>query len=276
MSAGSLTAGNDAALGTGPLSVAASATVNFITANPSINGLSGGGSLILGNATGPQNTSLTVNSNANSSFTGVIAQAAPALGSLIKTGTATLTLSGTNLYTGGTTINQGAIAAASANALGSGPVLLQNGKLSLTAEGGFSGFSAMQLNGGTVVNSSSTMLTLTDGNNTEAQSAFTSIPVQAAGGFTASFVYTDVNKLGADGVTFCVQNDPNGARALGASGGAFGYQNIRNSGAVDFNIYNGHVAPERSSAITSAAAPVIPTAATLPADRPTSAPCPPT
>ena len=92
--------------------------------------------------------------------------------------------------------------------------------------------------------------------------------MQAAGGFTASFVYTNVNKLGIDGVTFCVQNDPNSGKGpSGPRPARFGYQNIRNSGAVDFNIYNGHSSHRiSSSAITcSGGTSKSQTAATLPA-----------
>jgi autotransporter-associated beta strand protein len=59
---------------------------------------------------------LTVGSNNTSTaVSGVISGSG---GSLVKTGTGTLTLSGTNLYTGGTTINGGAIAVSSAGNLG--------------------------------------------------------------------------------------------------------------------------------------------------------------
>ena len=227
----------------GPLSVSAG-TVNILTAAPSIGGLAGAGSVVLGNTTGPVNTALTVNSNANSTFSGVITQAPAAVASLVKTGSGSLTLSTANTYSGGTTVQQGAIVAGNANALGSGPVVLQNGKLSLAVEGGFSGFSSMQLNGGATV--ANNVLTLTDGNGGEAQSAFTQTAQPIGNFFTLSFVYKDVAAAAgnnADGTTFCIQNDPNGANALGAAGGAFGYQGIYNSAAVDFNVYNGHVAP---------------------------------
>ncbi|WP_139777287.1 autotransporter-associated beta strand repeat-containing protein, partial [Salmonella enterica] len=43
-------------------------------------------------------------------------------GSVVKSGDKTLTLSGTNSYTGGTTINDGTLVATSVDALGSGDV----------------------------------------------------------------------------------------------------------------------------------------------------------
>ncbi|WP_228382777.1 autotransporter-associated beta strand repeat-containing protein, partial [Salmonella enterica] len=43
-------------------------------------------------------------------------------GSLVKTGTGELTLNGDNDYSGGTTIDDGVLIAASVNALGSGDI----------------------------------------------------------------------------------------------------------------------------------------------------------
>ena len=65
-------------------------------------------------------------------------------------------------------------------------------------------------------------VTLTDGGTAEAFSSFFSTPVYI-GGFKASFTYQDVNLGGADGATFCVQNDPRGAAARGPDGGGLGY-----------------------------------------------------
>lgn len=48
-------------------------------------------------------------------------------GGLVKTGTGQLTLSGNNSYAGGTTISAGRLVAASATALGTGPVTIQSG-----------------------------------------------------------------------------------------------------------------------------------------------------
>ena len=68
------------------------------------------------------------------------------------------------------------------------------------------------------------------------------------GAFQASFTYQDVTTNGADGFSFCLQNDPAGASALGQGGGEIGYGGaetatlpyITNSVAVGFDIYNGH------------------------------------
>ena len=109
VNAGGLTAANNLALGSGPLSVASGAAANFLMANPSVGGLSGAGNIVLGNAAGMVNTNLTVNSAGNSTFSGVISQAGAAAGGLIKTGPGTLTLTASSTYSGPTIINNGTI-----------------------------------------------------------------------------------------------------------------------------------------------------------------------
>ena len=56
-------------------------------------------------------------------------------GSLVKTGEGTLTLSGENVYTGGTTISAGTLIAENASALGSGEVKLETGGVLQVAQG---------------------------------------------------------------------------------------------------------------------------------------------
>jgi hypothetical protein len=87
------------------------------------------------------------------------------------------------------------------------------------------------------------VLTLTDGTNSEACSAFFDIP-QYVGGFIASFTYTAGGNRAADGITFCLQDSTNvasglGATAVGAAGGDLGYYGISNSVAFELNLYTG-------------------------------------
>ena len=84
--------------------------------------------------------SLTVGSNNLSSvFSGVIQDGGASGGtggSLVKTGKGTLTLSGANTYTGGTTINQGtlSIGNTTGSATGTGPVQVNHGTLAGTGD----------------------------------------------------------------------------------------------------------------------------------------------
>ena len=89
------------------------------------------------------------------------------------------------------------------------------------------------------------LLTLTDGTNGEAASAFFDIP-QYIGGFIASFTYQEAPGTAplADGITFCVQNSTNstfgtGLNSVGNGGGDFGYNGIMPSAALELNIYSG-------------------------------------
>jgi hypothetical protein len=95
------------------------------------------------------------------------------------------------------------------------------------------------------------VLELTDGNGSEASSAFYDIP-QYIGGFTASFTYqVGPASSVADGATFCIQDNTNtafedttnasvfglGPSAVGGGGGALGYNGLTPSAAFEMNLY---------------------------------------
>lgn len=94
-----------------------------------------------------------------------------------------------------------------------------------------------QLNGGSAV--ALDVAIMTDANGNEARSLFMSTPIAFQAGFTALFVYQDVDATpnDADGATFTIQNSGDGAAALGQTGGALGYLGISNSLAVGLDIY---------------------------------------
>ncbi|QJE96254.1 beta strand repeat-containing protein [Luteolibacter luteus] len=85
----------------------------------------GGGAVTLGTATGSSRT-ITTNGAAVLTTTGVIADGTTA-NSIIKSGSGGLRFDGTNTYTGGTTLNAGALHIGNNAALGSGPLTVNGG-----------------------------------------------------------------------------------------------------------------------------------------------------
>ncbi|MBK5143083.1 autotransporter-associated beta strand repeat-containing protein [Budviciaceae bacterium BWR-B9] len=94
------------------VTVGGSATLDLNGFNQQANNLSGGGSILLGSA------ELMANNSADTTFSGVI----DGTGSLSKTGTGTLTLSGESIYEGGSSISAGKLIATQGNALGTGNI----------------------------------------------------------------------------------------------------------------------------------------------------------
>ncbi len=94
--------------------------------------------------------------------------------------------------------------------------------------------SAWTLNGGAGITNE--VLTITDGGNSQARSAFLSAPMPIDG-FEASFTYTDVSAGGADGIAFIIHNYKDGANSLGTGGSGLGYAEITESAALEFSIY---------------------------------------
>ena len=118
---------------------------------------------------------LTVNGADAVTIAGVIANgaASPASGSLTYSGTGLLTLTGTNTYSGGTTINSGTVNIQNNSALGGGAVSVAPGRsatATLQLQGGLTGVAnAITLNGDgstNVMGSSQGALDNLSGNNT--------------------------------------------------------------------------------------------------------------
>jgi hypothetical protein len=99
------------------------------------------------------------------------------------------------------------------------------------------------------------LLQLTDGGTGENRTAWygTPVPVQ---GFTTDFTFQLLNAT-ADGMTFAIQN--NNIWTLGDAGGGLGYQDIPNSVAVKFDLYNNAGEGTDSTGLyTDGAAPTLP------------------
>jgi fibronectin-binding autotransporter adhesin len=119
VNSGTLRAGSTSAFGSGSsVSVASGATLDLAGFNTSVGILTGAGNLTLGSA------ALRVGgTNSSSTFAGVIS----GTGSVNHVGTGTLTLSGANSYSGGTTVSQGTLAAGAAGVFGTGAMNVASG-----------------------------------------------------------------------------------------------------------------------------------------------------
>ncbi|MIM08482.1 AIDA autotransporter-like protein ShdA, partial [Salmonella enterica subsp. enterica] len=146
-----------------------------------------GGTLVATNVealgTGDVTNNATLELNTGGDFTNNIS----GNGQVVKSGDDTLTFSGSNTYTGGTTINDGTLVATSVEALGSGDVT-NDAVLALNTGGDF----ANNIGGtGSVVKSGDETLTLS-GSNTYTGSTLIS---------SGTLVANDVNALGTGDVT---------------------------------------------------------------------------
>ena len=116
----------------------------------------------------------------------------------------------------------------------------------------FSSVSGLNLNG--TAQQVGNILELTGDLRSQRGSAFFDEPIALTPGasFESEFAFQILGGAGADGFTFTIQNDPQGADALGLTGGgsSLGYEGITNSVAVEFDTFkflsgefnNNHVA----------------------------------
>jgi hypothetical protein len=120
--------------------------------------------------------------------------------------------------------------------------------LALTGQGGRSNtstFDNVSVTGDTSAPLPPTVARMTDGDFGEASTVFTNNAI-SFNNFTSSFTYRVDPRVGAaDGLSFIMQADTRGAKAVGGAGGGLGYTGIANSIAVKFDIWNS--ATHRSS-----------------------------
>jgi autotransporter-associated beta strand protein len=148
ISAGNLTISGGAALADNGLVTLSntSGAVLSVSTSETIGSLSGGGGsggdIVIGSG-----QALTVNQTTATTYSGGISGS----GGLVKSGSGNLTLSGTNTYTGNTTVNGGTLNAAAANAAGGTTVIdVNSGSFLVTAANAVNDNAAIKLNGGTL------------------------------------------------------------------------------------------------------------------------------
>jgi autotransporter-associated beta strand protein len=192
-------------------------------------------------------------------------------GTLNKTGTGTLALSGSNSYSGGTNITAGALVAGSPTALGTSTVTLSGSSPTLQilpspvgpVGFGYAGHAGWTLTTGDANTpasvSPSNVLTLTTATNGENRSAFYDTPVSFSN-FTANFIYQSGTKgvNAGDGIMFVLQNSPSGPSALGPNGATDAYGGITNSVAVGWELYTNQGVAQGSGGVLAPYIPTVP------------------
>ncbi len=129
ISNGTIQAGiNGAFSGASDVTISNAALLDLNTYSNSIGALSGGGTV--DTVAGGTATLMVGNNNDSGTFNGPIQNSAGTL-ALIKGGTGTETLAASNSYAGATTINNGTLRAANANALGGSAVTVNAGSLDI-------------------------------------------------------------------------------------------------------------------------------------------------
>jgi len=158
ISSGALQVGHNSGLQNAAV-VTTGGVVRLLTAAPQIASLSGttGTSVVLGNSVGPVNTNLSVgdeNPATATIFEGDISPVPGRIGSLTKTGSSSLTLSGVNTYTGTTTVTGGTLELTQRLSLyngnsaswTAGNIVVQDGGALLFEVGSFDEFTETDLN----------------------------------------------------------------------------------------------------------------------------------
>ncbi len=207
LSSGTLTLAHPLAVQNSTLNVTNSGTLSFAGGNtsPTLGGLTGAGNIALATAAMEPVTLSVGNNGQSTTYDGILTGP----GGLTKSGTGTLTFAVNQVYSGPTVITAGTLR------LSGNPVLAGFGGSGTGWQVNSSGISSTPI--------TNNVLTLTDNNYNEAQSAFYNTPTPVNASFTANFVYQASGYLAGDGVTFVLQNDSRGLAALGGNGGYFGY-----------------------------------------------------
>lgn len=239
ISGGTLQLGNVAAIpsgsGKGNLALASGSTLDLNNLSPTVNGLSGLGT-VTNSATGSATFSVGGN-DASSLFAGAI-QDGNGTVSLTKTGNGKLTLSGTNTYSGDTTISSGileiSVATALPSGLGKGNVIL-NGTLDIDSNLTINGLSGS----GTISTDTTSGVILTAGANDQT-STF-------AGNITNGTGTVGLTKIGTGKLTLSGNNNYSGLTTIStgtlAMGSATGLSSastltISGPGFLDINGFN--------------------------------------
>ncbi|MEB0173906.1 autotransporter-associated beta strand repeat-containing protein, partial [Undibacterium sp. CCC1.1] len=164
VSAGTLAAGAVNAFGSNSaLSTAAGATVDLGGYNQTVGSLAGSGGSVTNSGSSPATLS-SGGDNSSTIFAGTIQDGTAAV-ALSKTGSGTLTLTGTNTYSGATTVSSGTLAAGAVNAFGSNSAVSTAAGANLDLAGYNQSIGSLVGSGGNISNSGTAAALLTTGGN---------------------------------------------------------------------------------------------------------------
>jgi len=168
LSSGTLQAGNSNALGTGAVVINAG-TLDLHGNSLAFGALSGSSGTLITNTVGGTSTLTSTAASGTSTYAGNIVDGVGAV-AINKAGAGTLTLSGSNSYSGGTTVSNGTLQIGNANALAAGALTVNGGTLDL--HGNSMSVSILSGAGGHITNTAgsgtSTLATTISGTSTYA------------------------------------------------------------------------------------------------------------
>ncbi len=210
-------------------------------------------------------TTLTINGTDNVvptlPYRGKI-QNGSAASAVVVTGGTTL-FSSANPYSGGLTISGGKVSAAMPGTIGSGPITLGAGTLSLAGiptPGTLTGFTAANFtaNGGAVINTDTSALMTTTASTSQARSIFSTQRIPVDSDFTVKLRYSQSNTTDpANGVTITIQGaggtGGTGNTLVGGSGTGFGYSGINPAFTLAMNAQQSGLNPGVAPAANGAA-----------------------
>ena len=199
------------------VTVDASGTLNLNGYSETVGSIAGAGKI---DNSGSAATLTVGGNNQSSTFSGAISNTGSAL-VLAKTGSGTMTLSGSNAYSGGTLLNSGGLVAGNANAFGTGAVAVNSGTLDLGAYA----ITNNLTNAGGTISSTGTLgsVTATGGTTSLGGGSSKVVSISSAATVNVTGASTTVATLG--GGTLNV--DASGAVLTNYTGGSIGVSNSR-------------------------------------------------
>lgn len=198
------------------------------------------GTISLSDPAGGSALTVGADDGVTSTFAGVIQDYSSGPGSIVKTGSNTVILSGNNTYTGGTTIEAGTLSVAGGDNLGTGTITFDGGTLALTSASSFDQPVSVGAGGGTLASGGVVTLSgdvTVDGPFAAANGLSLSGTVNGSGAFTGAVTVDGTLSPGHSPGTMSFENLTLGDGStlqieLGGTGQGVGYDFVNVSGTA--------------------------------------------